>query len=374
MSSLRGLWTRHRRRIFVSVGVLGAGYAVYRLYASHRQRVLELELQCEGKRRADELVKAQLQAHFLNIQRISDTTTLPYAMNFLRSRISEELDLSYLTEKLMQGKGQSNTLTPNEKVELWEKLKILSFTRTASSLWAMTMLCLYVRVQVNILGRHLYFEAARGFGSSQSQDEANPFDRHGEQEFLATADYLSSYGIGTLILKMQNAVTEVMREKQLRNPFNMIQLHEMMMQILNFFMSSEAPNSWLACLIPENASQYRQLVAMSSNGFEDSTMLMDVSKLEQLMVETRAVLSSSDFGHIMEMSLRRIVDGLIEDISVHIGGSPHSGVPLAKLLPRVAQSSPSLLEEPNKNKFVQIIRGLPEVELFFTLLYANTGS
>jgi len=42
------------------------------------------------------------------------------------------------------------------------------FTRTASSLWSMTMLCLYVRVQVNILGRHLYLEIAHGSESSQS--------------------------------------------------------------------------------------------------------------------------------------------------------------------------------------------------------------
>lgn len=46
---------------------------------------------------------------------------------------------------------------------LWQ----LGFTKTVSSLWAMTMLCLYVRVQVNILGRHLYVETARGLGSSQ---------------------------------------------------------------------------------------------------------------------------------------------------------------------------------------------------------------
>ncbi|MQL92655.1 hypothetical protein Taro_025284 [Colocasia esculenta] len=152
----------------------------------------------------------------------------------------------------------------------------------------------------------------------------------------------------------------------------MIELHEMMMQILNLFMGSDAPNSWLACLIPDTASQYRQLVAMSSNGFDDSTMLMDVSKLEELMAETRAVLSSSDFAHIMEISLRRVVDGLVEDISMQMGGSPHSGFPLAKLLPRVAQSSPSLLEEPSNNKFIHRIKSLPEVELFFTLLYANT--
>lgn len=68
----------------------------------------------------------RMQAHFENIQRIADTTTLPHAMQYLSSRIAEELDLSHLTERLQKGKGQPNTLTSSEKLELWDSLKILS--------------------------------------------------------------------------------------------------------------------------------------------------------------------------------------------------------------------------------------------------------
>lgn len=70
----------------------------------------------------------RLQTHFENVQKISDTTTLPFAMHYLRSRIMEELDISHLTEKLMHGKGESSApaLTPKEKYDTWEKIKILS--------------------------------------------------------------------------------------------------------------------------------------------------------------------------------------------------------------------------------------------------------
>jgi len=40
------------------------------------------------------------------------------------------------------------------------------FTQMLVSLWAVTMLSLYIKVQVNILGRHLYIDTARGLGSS----------------------------------------------------------------------------------------------------------------------------------------------------------------------------------------------------------------
>ena len=71
----------------------------------------------------------RIQAHFESVQRIADTTTLPHAMQFLSSRIEEELELSHLTDRLMKGKDQPNTLTSSEKHELWDRLKILSMSR-----------------------------------------------------------------------------------------------------------------------------------------------------------------------------------------------------------------------------------------------------
>jgi peroxin-3 len=82
------------------------------------------------------LLSIRLQAHFENVQRISDTTTLPFAMHYLRSRIMEELDISHLTERLLQGKGgESGALTPKEKLDTWERIKVLSMidTRLVSS-------------------------------------------------------------------------------------------------------------------------------------------------------------------------------------------------------------------------------------------------
>lgn len=34
------------------------------------------------------------------------------------------------------------------------------------SIWSLTMLILYIRIQVNILGRHLYIDTARGLAAS----------------------------------------------------------------------------------------------------------------------------------------------------------------------------------------------------------------
>ncbi|KAF9605157.1 hypothetical protein IFM89_014148 [Coptis chinensis] len=117
---------------------------------------------------------AGLQAHFESIQRIVDSTTLPYAMYYLWNRVSDELDHSQLTDRL---KLEKDTLTSLEKIEIWENLKILNFTRLAVSLWAMSVLTLYIRVQVNILGRHLYIDTARGMGASYLLLDESPKSR-----------------------------------------------------------------------------------------------------------------------------------------------------------------------------------------------------
>jgi peroxin-3 len=356
-------WRRHKRKVYVTLGAFGSGYVLYKLYDTHRRRIDELERELASEKANDELVKAQMQVHFESIQRIADTTTLPHAMLYLSSRVSEELDLSHLTERLMKGKGQPNTLTSSEKLELWEKLKILSFTRMLLSVWSMTMLSLYIRVQVNIVGRHLYIDTARGFGASFLLDEAELNDRNDLQQFLATADFLSNYGMSSLISDMQAATTQVLKGKQLKDIFDTTILLETILQILNTFMNNANPNNWISYLMPQDSQ-------MDASSRSDDTDVSDITKFRQLIEETHAVLSSTEFASVVDISLKIVVDALMEDLKPEDKNSS-SGTPLAKLLPKVAQMGPLLLEEPSRNGFVQIIRNITEVEVFFTLLYSN---
>ncbi|XWS48264.1 hypothetical protein CRYUN_Cryun13aG0060000 [Craigia yunnanensis] len=313
----------------------------------------------------------RMQVHFENIQRIADTTTLPHAMHYLSCQIAEDLDLSYLTERLIKGKGQPNRLSSSERLELWDRLKILSFTRMVVSIWAVTMLSLYIRVQVNILGRHLYIDTARGLGSSHLHEDADLIDRDDQQKFLASADFLANYGLPKLISNMQTAATEVLKAKQLRDFFNTKVLHQTVMQILDMFLSMGSPHHWVESLMPEDPRLYMLAITSSS----DKTNPPEFTQFDQLMVETREVLSSAEFGSVVEISLKAVVNALVEEKGFQSGGGSLTlGMPLARLLPRIARICPSLVDEPSKNKFVQIIQSVPEVGLFFTLLYASIST
>ena len=78
-----------------------------------------------------------------------------------------------------------------------------------------------------------------------------------------------------------------MCRKQLTDRFNTTVLHDTIMQILDKFMSTGSPHHWVNYLMPEDARWVELATAFSS----ESTVLPDVTKFEQLMLETRSVIS-----------------------------------------------------------------------------------
>lgn len=353
--------------MYATLGVLGSGYVLYKLYGSIKRRARDLEMALAMERENDKLIKAQMQEHFEKIQKIADSTTLSHVMQYLSSRIAEELDLTPLTERLMKGKGQPNTLTAAEKLELWDRLKILSFTRMVLSLWTMTILNLYVRVQVNILGRHLYIGTARDLGSSNLLEEAELIEQTDEQQFLATADFLTSHAFPELISSLEAATFQVLKGKQLKDFFDTTLLHETLLKILDTFMSTGSPNQWTCYLMSEDLQIYNHVSTSGGTGSQASSF---PSKFEQLMMETRAVISSGEFFNVLDNSLKVMVEALVKEIEGQQETSAlTSGMPLAKLVPRIAHTSLLMVEEPpNREHYIQIISKNQEVEQFFTLI------
>nr|AFK37561.1 unknown [Medicago truncatula] len=126
-------------------------------------------------------------------------------------------------------------------------------------------------------------------------------------------------------------------------------------------MSRGSPHFWVKYIIPEDAKLHS-----TASGSND-TVPLDMTEFDQLVMEARGVLSSAEFGSVVEISLKAVVDTLRELMGT-------TSVPLARALPQVAQMCPLLLEEPSKNQFIQILKNIPEVELFLTFLYANMPS
>ena len=59
-----------------------------------------------------------------------------------------------------RSKEGSTPLSQADKLAAWEQLKVAAFGRAVGAAWLLSLLDLFVRVQLNILGRHLYLESA----------------------------------------------------------------------------------------------------------------------------------------------------------------------------------------------------------------------
>ena len=55
----REFWRRHKRKVYVSLGLCGSGYLLYKFYDSYTKRISELERQLADEQENDELLKAQ---------------------------------------------------------------------------------------------------------------------------------------------------------------------------------------------------------------------------------------------------------------------------------------------------------------------------
>ncbi|KAL8145576.1 hypothetical protein AgCh_003651 [Apium graveolens] len=282
-------------------------------------------------------------------------------MVYLSGRIEKMMDLSHLAEKINKGNG---IITLREKVALWDRFKVQSFARTVLSIWSMTSLSLYIRVLVKILGRHFYIDTARGLGAAHLE-ESERIDRNDEQQFLAGVDFLSNCGMSLLISNMQIAVAEVLKEKSWIDSFTASLLHDTIMQILDVFMSMGNPHQWVNYLMSEDLKT--KSAAFSSNDGQNER-----TKFGLLMLEAHTVLSSDEFRSILDVSLRSVVDDLVQDMKDQHGDLNSSEMPLSKLVQKVAKMGPLLLEESCNNKYIQMVRNLPVAEAFFTLQYADT--
>ena len=53
---------------------------------------------------------------------------------------------------------RAGSLRWQAKLDAWERIKALTFTRALAASWMVALLHLLNRVQLNILGRHLYLQ------------------------------------------------------------------------------------------------------------------------------------------------------------------------------------------------------------------------
>jgi len=320
----------------------------------------------DTKRKPKVLEDENVKQHFKSIQKISDQTTLPSILPQLRQQLLARIDLDTLTDTLQKARNGQVDVTQEKKIELWNRIKVLSFVRTLASVWAVCLLNLLLRVQLNILGRRLYLDTALG-EDRNVPGVPEPLTQLVQHQYLSHADYFPKRGIQILIAKMTRAVESVIGDVDLKQPTDMTELMEYISTMCAAFGDSMRSEEWLEMLFPPPLPPEDSL----ERPVGAEPLSSDVAMLDAMVSETRSVLGSAEFASLMGPVAREAAGMVVAHLPHLYGGPDPQPLPFVKLVPAVAGITTLFLDHPKA--CTQSLTALPQVHEFCVSVYAAVG-
>ncbi|KAL4458388.1 hypothetical protein ABPG75_013253 [Micractinium tetrahymenae] len=392
-------WRRNRRRILTlaAAGAAGAAtaYAVYKWWyadggSSEPDKGSEDEGQrasgsgsggAAGSRRQEAGVlidpqgragtaqmdaEAHLQHHFDSIQDIADSTTLPSLLPALSRALAQAADVDGPLERLRQAKEGRAPLSPADKLAAWEELKVAAFVRAAGAAWLLPLLDLFVRVQLNILGRHLYLESAVE-GSGMARPAGLPkLSAPSQERFLSFAEFLAQQGAAELLALMRAAAEARLAGVALQETVAAGQVQQLLAGISEEFAERLAAaatggtgggsgggggspgRGWARFLLPPPAEVHASLAPRAPDNramlLGADALLVDARVVEELVAEAEAVAAGDEFAAAVAAGSQAALAAAATQLAAGMGAAR---LPLAKAVPLVAAVGGDLLAVPS---------------------------
>uniref|UniRef100_A0A669B5I1 Peroxisomal biogenesis factor 3 n=1 Tax=Oreochromis niloticus TaxID=8128 RepID=A0A669B5I1_ORENI len=336
---------RHKKK-FIFTGALIGGVYLLGKYAQIKFREIQ-------EREATEYIaQARRQFHFESNQRTCNMTVLSM-LPALKEAIVTQLNSESLTT-LLKSK-------PANKLEIWEDLKIISFTRTIVAVYSTCMLVVLLRVQLNIIGGYLYLDNSVGKSTTvRSTTLLAPPDV--QQQYLSSIQHLLGDGLTELITVVKKAVQSSLGSVSLKETWSLLELEQQLNWIrAEVEASSRRSLSWYLLADDEN------VLADQACGLTDN----DIMTIK-LLNETRDMLDSPDFTTVLKACLNRgfsrLCDNLAEFFRPKVWLNSLHILPLAKIIPIINGQINTICSE-TPSHFVQELLMNDQVKEFAANVY-----
>lgn len=356
LARLWGCVKRHKRK-FIFFGTLFGGSWLLYNYIWKKIREIRDE---EDKQY---LICVRRQHHFDSNQRTCNMTVLGMVPN-LRETLVKSLDTERVKEIL-----KSN---PPNKLELWEELKVMSFTRTLAAVYGTCMLSVMLRVQLNIVGGYLYLDIlhpANGVKHEAGHNSTVP--PKVQERYLSLVKQFIEQGFLDFIHYLRSAVAKEIGCFPLKE----------LVSLDNLTSVFENIRERVECGVDKpTLSLYPYL--LTSEQVPDITMTSVMSPedqfLERLVSETRDILESSDFHTVLKESIDRgyhcVLDGLADHYKQqitdqgHNSGIHHISIAMAKLIPVINSLMTDICGDA-PNRFIQELLLMEELKQLAANVY-----
>uniref|UniRef100_A0A914UJN4 Peroxisomal biogenesis factor 3 n=1 Tax=Plectus sambesii TaxID=2011161 RepID=A0A914UJN4_9BILA len=356
MSSVWEFIKRNRGKIVAGGVIVGGLYVARRALAGP---------QLESPLHESDYLHAQARRHYVfdSNHRTCDASILELIPT-LRGRILLRFDVESLTERLKQA-----DLTTEEKVKLWEQIKVLSFGRILAVGYSYSLLIIALKSQISILagqicaGQRDASSMADGWWSRLSQLWSGPsgpsnllvptVEASAQQLFLQCIQYFAGQGVDRLFDRIHALAAEATSAITLKEMMSAVRLTDLLNDIRRKLEGADYRNfSYL--IVPLSANQ-------------DAWSLPHKGHLEALLNRLHQVLESEQCQKLTSQLVDSYVSGVVEFCDSH-GAS--GSVPMARLIPTVSDAfhaiSSSSFESPAQEALVS-----PDLHQFCMSVFAQ---
>jgi len=278
-----------------------------------------------------------MQTFFRNTQKGCDTTATSLTTS-IRDKLEVYVEIPS-TEQLRSAHKTSN----EEKIQLWDQVKIGTFTRAVSAIYAVSLSLIFLRTEVNILGRYLYLDF-----SIPSQSEQEQINQETQKKYLSMYEYFLNTGLKELCEFTRRHATEELAGWPLARKLT---LEDVLIIFANIRSRIEGING--------NSVPLYQFLLPAED--KDADTRSDDRQLSCLLNETRDVLESDQFNQVLkgclETSYTLMADNMKEAFassSPISDGNNNNGesttavgptvLPMPKILPLIRTRCKNMLE------------------------------
>ncbi|XP_055483700.1 peroxisomal biogenesis factor 3 isoform X2 [Psammomys obesus] len=348
---LRSMWNflkRHKKKCIFLGTVLGG---VYILGKYGQKKIREIQ----EREAAEYIAQARRQYHFESNQRTCNMTVLSM-LPTLREALMQQLNSESLTALLKN--------RPSNKLEIWEDLKIISFTRSIVAVYSTCMLVVLLRVQLNIIGGYIYLDNAT-VGKNGTTVLAPP---DVQQQYLSSIQHLLGDGLTELVTVIKHAVQRILGSISLKHSLSLLDLEQKLKEI-RILVEQQRSSSWT------NKDVSKSSLCQYMMPDEETPLAAQAYGLSPRDITTIKLLNET--RDMLERGFSRLLDNMAEffrptEQDLQHGNSINSlssvSLPLAKIIPIVNGQIHSVCSE-TPSHFVQDLLMMEQVKDFAANVY-----
>ncbi|KAJ3268677.1 peroxin [Terramyces sp. JEL0728] len=317
-----------------------------------------------------------------------------FVIQSLLPSISDNL-LQYLNVELLTTQLKQRDESKLKKKEMWQELKVITFSRTLSSVYLLSLLTIFTNIQLSLLGRLVYVDSCHRITklNDESVDPDEKTTRYisevTEREYLSTSWYFLKVGWKELV----DIITQKVKQETSTLALTQVVSFEDLNGIISKIRESIEQTDFAQFMMPKEGLEN---VILEQSGI---TSVSDPKKLQGLLDETRDFVQGSDFrlvlGYVLDDCFKLLLDTMkpffIESVGNQKIGSGVSFIsgaeedldqsqesleanykvfPVAGILPMVSKSVHQVLDG-MPNLFLNVLSTHAKLKTFSVIVYSG---